>query len=505
MEDKENADFLGSIIDAMDSTFDSMNPGTVENNSNGILEDSVKDDNSSITPRVQHVGNVQPNMPAAQPTAQPQPLDQLAVALTALATNIKDAQDKQNVILNRMVTNMSPEPKPQYKGKGKGTGKSSEKKAGKATETTCSQQEQTSRKRKERDVEDNGAQGPASQKVRHRNDDYDINDRHSDLDYNSEMEDSDYEYEIEFEDEADTICNNIDKLLKENPLHPVEGKQAKQTTKDTAQAGPSGLATRDQTLEECVLDEHLRGLAQSWVNDDDIGPEVSEQLAKVLNNMLTKKLSADKLKNMIEENAPPSNVELLQPPRVTEIVWNTLNENAKSTDVKVKKIQLRITRGMTIIARLIDVLLSCKRDGTAPDINQCLDKALHAFAMLSSGNLELSLRRREQMRGDLNPRFARLCYPSTPVTTDLFGGEVKNLVEDIRKSHQLGAHLSRNQRGRGRGGYNGNRGRGRGGYNNSGGYGNRGGRRGGYQGNNQNRSYPKNSKRGVNKSQNQPQ
>ena len=244
-----------------------------------------------------------------------------------------------------------------------------------------------------------------------------------------------------------------------------------------------------------MLDETLRGLAQEWVSDDEVGPGVSDQLAKVLTNMLSKKLSAEKLKNMIDDNAPPSNVELLQPPRVAEIVWNTLTENAKSTDVKFKKIQLRITRGMTIIARLIDILLKCKGDGTVPPINQVLEKALHSFAMLSSGNLELSLRRREQMRGALNPRFARLCYPSTPVTTDLFGGEVKNLVEDIRKSHQLGVNLSRNGRGRGRGGYQqGNRGRG--------GYNNRGGRRGGYNGN-QNRSFPKNSKRGANKPQSQ--
>ena len=503
-----NQDFLGAIIEEMDCTFNEMNPESGVN--------TVRKDNTSIetevstAPRVEHVAEIHAPASADTSAGQPVQMDKLAEAITALATNLKDAQDRQSSLFDRMVTNMSPET-PKYVGKGKGVGKSSEKRHTDREKPSTSTQppSKTPRKRKEREGEE--TQPPPKQKSKVRSDDYDLNDRQSELDYYSEGEnDSELEYEIEFEDEADNICNNIDKLLKDPPLLPFDGKRLGTAPVEAAAAGPSGTAERDQTLEEFVLDEHLRGLAQEWVTDDDIGPVVSEQLAKVLNNMLSKKLSADKLKTMIEENAPPSNVELLQPPRVTEIVWNTLNENAKSTDVKFKKIQVRIMRGMTIIARLIDILLKSKKDGTAPEINTCLDKALHAFAMLSSGNLELSHRRREQMRGDLNPRFARLCFPSTPVTTDLFGGEVKNLVEDIRKSQQLGARLSRNGRGRGRGGYNGGN-RGRGGYNNNNnnynnnnGYNNRGGRHGSYQGN-RGRSYPKNSNRGANKPQNQSQ
>ena len=131
-----------------------------------------------------------------------------------------------------------------------------------------------------------------------------------------------------------------------------------------------------------------------------------------------------------------------------------------------------------------------------PDMNDLLERAMGTFALLANANYELS--------SILNPRFGRLCFPSTPVTTDLFGDEIPRLVEDIQRSHKLERNLANNRGKRGnyqnhgRRGFN-NRGRGgsnrgNGRFNNNGYNNNNNNNRGGSNSN----SWPKNSKRGGN-------
>ena len=119
--------------------------------------------------------------------------------------------------------------------------------------------------------------------------------------------------------------------------------------------------------------------------------------------------------------------------------------------------QVRVTRGLVALARLADQLLKAKKQGAAPDLSEGLNKALQAFALISNANYELSLRRRETLKSQLNPRFNRLCYPSTPVTSNLFGDDVTKQVEDITKVQKLGASIGQNFGNFGGGGrFNGN-------------------------------------------------
>ena len=137
----------------------------------------------------------------------------------------------------------------------------------------------------------------------------------------------------------------------------------------------------------------------------------------------------------------------------------------------MRKIQVRLTRGLSALARLADILLECKMRATAPDLTDALNRLLQGFTLLSNANYEMSLRRRETLRSQLNNRYSRLCYQSNPVTSLLFGDDITKTVEDITKVQRLGANISygnnytnNNNRGRGfssnRGGYRGGRGRG---------------------------------------------
>ena len=265
---------------------------------------------------------------------------------------------------------------------------------------------------------------------------------------------------------SDEVENQIDAFLRtaQETVFPVQKIQPPSAAAGAATASTSTAQTPLLGVED-VLDEGLANLAQDLATDEDVGPDISLQLADIFTGLLSRKLPDEKVKTRIDENPPPKNVPLLHPPRVNECVWELLKAGPRSADIRMRKVQVRLTRGLVALARLADQLLKHKKNGTITDLGEGLNKAIQAFALISTANYEISLRRRETLKSQLNPRFNRLCYPSTPVTANLFGDDVTKQVEDINKVQRLGANLGQNFGGR----FNNN-------YNNN--YGNRGYNRG---------------------------
>ena len=292
--------------------------------------------------------------------------------------------------------------------------------------------------------------------------------RHKKAHTMSDEEESDYDHDyLDYYDESepeftsDEVENQIDEFLKTA----TDTVFKKSSLPPIAIPGPSGsqasaAAGSAEMLVEDILDDSLSTFVQELGTDDDVGPDIAKQLAEIMTNLLGKKLSDEKVKTRIDENPPPRNVPLLHPPRVNECVWELLKAGPRSSDIRMRKIQVRLTRGLVALARLADMMLQHKQKGTSLDLAEALNKALQSFALISNANYEISLRRRETLRGQLNPKFNRLCYPSTPVTENLFGDDITKRVEDINKVQRLGADLGQGQGFRGR--YNRGRGYGRG-------------------------------------------
>ena len=384
-------------------------------------------------------------------------LDSVSSSIKDLTKSLKSMQDNQEDLVNVM---MAAGGKPFF-GKGKGVGKRS---APRAEDTT-----------------------PRGPKVTA------MEPPHAKRAKMHEMSDSELDYSDNSEDElaftSDDIENQIDNFLNTARYDPPSRPRKPQPP--PAVPGPSGSQVQAPVTltvsdtEEDVRDESLAGFAQDLTTDEDVGPDLNGQLAEIMTNLLGKKLSDEKIKTRVEEYPPPRNVPLLHPPRVNECIWELLKAGPRSADIRMRKIQVRVTRGLVALARLAEVILTHKKRGTAPDLADCLNKLLQSVALIANGNYEISLRRRETLRSQLNPQYSRLCYPSTPVTTDLFGDDVTKLVEDITKVNRLSSSIgqsyrkqygnnnsnnnrgfnSRNQGGRGRGGYN--KGQRRGGNNQS--------------------------------------
>ena len=188
-----------------------------------------------------------------------------------------------------------------------------------------------------------------------------------------------------------------------------------------------------------VEDEFLTQIATDLVNEDLSSPAISEQLADILIGVLSKNMSEDKIKEKMEKFPPPKNISLLNPPKVNPEVWNKIKPDTRSRDIRFQRAQCRIVRGLTPLAQLADKLLTAQRakNKEAIDLNECITLALNSFALVAIGNTELSYRRRELIRPDLNASYRELCGAATPVTNFLFGDEFAKAVKEINETNRV--------------------------------------------------------------------
>ena len=415
----------------------------------------------------------------------PELIDTLVKSIASLTESLKTVKENQDDMVTCMMAAGAP---PSYVGKGKGRGKRSAPRDEESRPQAAKPTQQPSTAKAAKPTQRREEQPSTAKKARR--EEIDLNHRDSELDYSEDDSDN----EVDFT--SDDIENQIDAFLQTaQELGPPDRRQPPLLPLNPP--GPSGSGNGGMACAAAMveprpedLDASLASFAQDLITDEDMGPNINSQLADILSNLLGKKMSDDKVKARIEENPPPQNVPLLHPPRVNECIWELMRAAPRSTDIRLRKIQVRLTRGLVAMARLAEVLLDNKKKGTNPDLADCLNRCLQSFALLSNANYEISLRRRETLRTQLNPRYSRLCYPSTPVTSDLFGDDVTKLVEDITKVNKIGASIAQNYNYNNKGYNNSNNNN-----NNRYGQGNRGGRgRGSFRGKRGNGNQAKNGR-----------
>ena len=201
-------------------------------------------------------------------------------------------------------------------------------------------------------------------------------------------------------------------------------------------------------------DQWLDSLAQEFINEEVRSPPISDKLSGLLNGILSKRISDDKIKQKLEVYPAPQNVDGLTTPKVNPEVWGKLKADTRSRDVRMQKAQVRVTRGLSALAMLAEKITQAQVAKEPVDLHEALKLTLNSFALIANGNMEVSLRRREFIRPDLNFSYRELCSPATPITDLLFGDELARVVKDINETNRMSSRFTGfSNRGSHRGGY----------------------------------------------------
>ena len=187
-----------------------------------------------------------------------------------------------------------------------------------------------------------------------------------------------------------------------------------------------------------VNNENIFDVSNYIVEEKTSGP-VKQQLADLTDKLLVNKLDDSKRNDLFDKHLRPENCKLLEFPRVNDFVWNyCMNENTRSSDVKMHKIQKTMLKGLGPVVKTVDKLLKPNSD---VDTKEIAKELLDAIAMLASANAELSLHRKACIKNNMKPEYKKLCTSQTDITSFLFGDDVvekmKNIGDHNKMAHKV--------------------------------------------------------------------
>ena len=199
---------------------------------------------------------------------------------------------------------------------------------------------------------------------------------------------------------------------------------------------PGSSVTEDALLNE---------IAQDFESDEQTDPKVAQKLADIVNKRWGSKLEEAKLKEKLAKYNRPDNCEKLTVPKVNPEIRNKLKHGTKSADLRLANMQKVLVKVGSAVAKATDTLLAIRADPektSALALTEKLGKLVtynaDALALLGHVNIELSYRRRDAIKPNLNDEYSSLCGSQVPITGLLFGDELHSQLNNIKATNKIG-------------------------------------------------------------------
>ena len=185
--------------------------------------------------------------------------------------------------------------------------------------------------------------------------------------------------------------------------------------------------------EDTLLDE----IVQSMTETEKTDAKILEKLAKIIENRWLNKLSDGQFKEKTEKYLRPANCDNFITPTVNPEIWERLDRQTRGRDLKLSTLQSTTTKVGYICTKATDLLLQARRENKSPDIEQLIRMHTDALGLLGHISFEISQRRRDAIRPNLNKEYATLCASHVPITKMLFGDELQTQLNHIRASNKI--------------------------------------------------------------------
>ncbi|XP_046863117.1 uncharacterized protein LOC124456835 [Xenia sp. Carnegie-2017] len=189
----------------------------------------------------------------------------------------------------------------------------------------------------------------------------------------------------------------------------------------------------------CVRREHdalLQEISHDLEQEEEVGENINQQLADIVNKRWSNKLPEAKQKEKMEKYSRPSNCEKFIVPRVNAEIWDKLDNKTKHNDLRTANTQKTIAKVGAVLSFTTDKLLQI-RSKESPDVDKLITMNTDALALLGHTMCELSMRRRDAIRPNLSKDYSSLCASHVPVTTYSFGDNLQTQLNDIRASNKI--------------------------------------------------------------------
>ena len=130
----------------------------------------------------------------------------------------------------------------------------------------------------------------------------------------------------------------------------------------------------------------LDSLTQAFISSVKKSPPIATQIADLIDNILSGKLSADTAKERGEKYFPPENCSRVGTVTVNEEIWDLLSRRAKTVDLAFQRVQDTLTQGLSSLALLADKLAKDAQTNTTICAKDVLQHVMDSLVLISQAN-----------------------------------------------------------------------------------------------------------------------
>lgn len=205
-------------------------------------------------------------------------------------------------------------------------------------------------------------------------------------------------------------------------------------------------------MEEEVVEESFLSVEDQLesslkeLEEENTSEVLEGKLADLCGRIITKGVSDEKLKSILEKYLPPANCTMMSVVRVNPPIWQLLNPATRSLDIKQSKDQQMSAKALVSIAKAMEEVREQAKHNTA--LNGTFAKLVDAFTLVAQVNRNTNLKRRELIKPDLNPAFRHICAPTVPITSLLFGDDLEGVIKSQTEANKVKLQLGNTSRGR---------------------------------------------------------
>ena len=184
-------------------------------------------------------------------------------------------------------------------------------------------------------------------------------------------------------------------------------------------------------------------IAAQFEMEDEVGADINEGVAKMVNKLLQKPIAESTMKDKLEKIKRPGNCEALLTPKLNNEVCGMLRSGARSNEIRMQKIQTKTVTATTMIANLLFTITETNLGNKAKpvDVKALMTGLFGVVGLLGSAIQHENQFRKEEIKYVLPRRFRPMCSAQQPVTSHLFGDDLAKVVKDLNETNKLSHNL----------------------------------------------------------------
>lgn len=184
-------------------------------------------------------------------------------------------------------------------------------------------------------------------------------------------------------------------------------------------------------LKDTKTDPFLR-IKEKYSNKEKLGKPVDDNLAALVNTMMTSQQSPDQIKELKSNILRPENTPFLVAPQVNKEIWEMIPQDSQQADVKYQKIQQNIVQGITPIIECLD----------SKDVSEDIKKKLmDSLTLLTNAQMEMNNFRRSELKPKMKSAKG-LVHREVPITSQLFGDDLEGEIKKMEQKKKLSSSVS---------------------------------------------------------------